>query len=74
LTFEYPQMCPDNTATAGSWAGVGLVNYTLGQLRFGFVAVLVGQIVYSEKLISSNFFKTRTATSYLRTIHRLHWL
>jgi hypothetical protein len=33
-------MCPDDTATAGSWAGVGL------QLRFGFVAVLEGHIVY----------------------------
>jgi hypothetical protein len=37
-------MCPDDTATVGRWAVVGLVK------RFGFVAVLVGQIVY--KLVS----------------------
>jgi hypothetical protein len=36
-------MCPDDTAAAGSWAGVPR---RAGQLRFGFVAVLVGLIVY----------------------------
>jgi hypothetical protein len=35
-------MCPDDTVTAGSWAGIGLVNWYLDLLQ---LAVLVGQIV-----------------------------
>jgi hypothetical protein len=35
-------MCPNDTATAGSWAGARRA----GQMRFGFVAVLEGHIVY----------------------------
>jgi hypothetical protein len=40
--LEIYTMCPDDMATAGSWAGVGL-----GQLRFGFVAVLERHILRS---------------------------
>jgi hypothetical protein len=36
LESLYPQytMCPDDTATAGSWAGGGLVNRDLDLLRY----------------------------------------
>jgi hypothetical protein len=50
--------CPDDTATAGSW---GLGRRRAGQLRFGFVAVLVVKIVYV-----THYSKTRVYDSKLR--------
>jgi hypothetical protein len=46
--FSIHTMCPVDTATAGSWAG---------QLRFGFVAVLVGHIVHISTIATVKLFE-----------------
>jgi hypothetical protein len=56
LKSEHILMCPVDTATAGSWAGVGLVNWDLDLLRYwwDFLTVKIGSTWSQVDIIGIN--------------------